>query len=89
MTRALVADPAVLGVARINWRSADQSVFDGIRQCLAGDFTDEAARRQLNMLEPDEPASIPLADARGDADTWGRIPRTYSTDLNCWRSSPN
>ncbi|MBE1490869.1 alpha/beta fold hydrolase [Plantactinospora soyae] len=77
VTQAVVADPAVLGVARINWRSADPAVFDGIRQCLAGDFTDEAVSRLLNTLEPDEPASIPLADARGKAHTWGRIPRTY------------
>nr|WTA70064.1 alpha/beta hydrolase [Micromonospora sp. NBC_00855] len=77
VTQAVVADPTILGVARINWRSADPSVFDGIKQCLAGDFTDEAVSRLLNTLEPDEPASIPLADARGEAGTWGRIPRTY------------
>ncbi len=77
VTRAVVADPATLGVARVNWRSADPSVIDGIKQCLAGDFTDEAVLRLLNALEPDEPASIPLAEARGEAHTWGRIPRTY------------
>ncbi|PYC74914.1 alpha/beta hydrolase [Micromonospora arborensis] len=77
VTQAVVADPAILGVARINWRSADPSVFNGIKQCLAGDFTDEAVSRLLNTLEPDEPASIPLADGRGEAGTWGRIPRTY------------
>jgi pimeloyl-ACP methyl ester carboxylesterase len=77
VVRAMVADPAVLGVARINWRSADPSVIDGIRQCLAGDFTDEAVGRLLNLLEPDEPVGIPLAEARGEAHTWGRIPRTY------------
>jgi pimeloyl-ACP methyl ester carboxylesterase len=77
VTQAVVADPAMLGVARINWRSADPSVFNGIKQCLAGDFSDEAVSRLLNTLEPDEPVSIPLADARGEAGTWGRIPRTY------------
>ncbi|WP_433177815.1 alpha/beta fold hydrolase [Actinoallomurus sp. CA-150999] len=74
---AMAADPANLGVSRINWRSADPAVVDGIKQCLAGDFTDEGARRLLNMLEPDEPAAIPMAEARGEAKTWGRIPRTY------------
>jgi pimeloyl-ACP methyl ester carboxylesterase len=77
VTQALVADPAVLGVSRLNWRSADPSVFQGVKQCLAGDFTDEGVSRLLNMLEPDETASIPLAEARGEAQTWGRIPRTY------------
>ncbi|GAA4228607.1 pimeloyl-ACP methyl ester carboxylesterase [Streptosporangium album] len=77
VTQALVADPAILGVSRVNWRSADPSVFDGIKQCLAGDFTDEAVSRLLHTLEPDETAGIPLAEARGEAQTWGRIPRTY------------
>jgi pimeloyl-ACP methyl ester carboxylesterase len=77
VTQAVVADPAILGVARINWRSADPSVFDGIKQCLAGDFTDGAVSQLLNMLEPDEPVSVPLADGPGEAHTWGRIPRTY------------
>ena len=77
VTRALVADPAVLGVTRLNWRSADPLIFEGVKQCLAGDFTDDGVRRLLNMLEPDETASIPLTEARGQAETWGRIPRTY------------
>ncbi|NUR87015.1 MAG: alpha/beta hydrolase [Nonomuraea sp.] len=74
---AKVADPAILGVNRLNWRSADPSVFHAVKQCLAGDFPDQAVSRLLNMLEPDETATIPLADARGEAETWGRIPRTY------------
>ncbi|WP_133740804.1 alpha/beta fold hydrolase [Actinorugispora endophytica] len=75
--RVQVGDPAVLGVNRINWRSADPSAFRGIRECLAGDFDDEGVSRMFNMLEPDEPVGIPLAEARGEARTWGRIPRTY------------
>lgn len=41
------------------------------------DFSDTAYRTTLNLLEPDETFSIPLADARGRAESWGRIPRTY------------
>lgn len=74
---AIVADPAELGVTRLNWRSADPAIFEGVRQCLAGGFTDEETSRLLNRLEPDETATIPLADGRGQAETWGRIPRTY------------
>ncbi|WP_432989490.1 alpha/beta fold hydrolase [Dactylosporangium sp. CA-233914] len=74
---AMVADPAVLGVSRLNWRSADPAVFQGVKAALAADFTDEGVSRLLNLLEPDESASIPVAEARGEAHTWGRIPRTY------------
>lgn len=77
VTVAMVADPAALGVSRLNWRSADPAVFQGVKDALAADFTDEGVSRLLNMLEPDETASIPMAEARGEAHTWGRIPRTY------------
>lgn len=72
-----VGDPAKLGVSRINWRSADPAAFHAIKHCLAGDFTDDAVLWLANMLEPDETAAIPATDARGQAHTWGRIPRTY------------
>lgn len=74
---AKVADPAVLGVARINWRSADPAVFDAVKQCLAGDYSDERVRWLMNTLEPDESAMIPVSDARGHAESWGTVPRTY------------
>ncbi|MDX3005218.1 alpha/beta fold hydrolase [Kribbella solani] len=77
VTKALAGDPAVLGVARVNWRTADPDMIAGIKECLAADFSDEAMHNLLNHFQPDEPAAIPLADARGHADTWGRIPRTY------------
>ena len=71
------ADPAELGVTRLNWRSADEATFHAVKECLAGGFTDEGVRRVLALLEPDETASIPHVDARGRKETWGRIPRTY------------
>jgi len=77
VTAAMVADPAVLGVSRLNWRSADPAVFQGVKEALAGDFTDEGVSRLLALLEPDETAGIPTAEARGEAHSWGRIPRTY------------
>ena len=77
VTAALVADPAALGVVRVNWRTADPALIRGIKDCLAGDFTDTAVDRLLNMFQPDEPVSIPVAKAQAEAATWGRIPRTY------------
>ncbi len=61
-------------MSRLNWRSADPAVFQGVKDALAGDFTDEGVGRLLAMLEPDETAAIPMAEARGEAHTWGRIP---------------
>ncbi|GII63818.1 hypothetical protein Skr01_39030 [Sphaerisporangium krabiense] len=52
-------------------------MFRGVKEALAADFTDEGVSRLLNMLEPDETATIPMAEARGEAHTWGRISRTY------------
>ncbi|MEU6795455.1 alpha/beta hydrolase [Nonomuraea wenchangensis] len=77
VTSAIAGDPAVLGVARVNWRTADPALIKGIKECLAGDFTDEAVMRLLNLFQPDEPIGIPMADARGERHAWGRIPRTY------------
>lgn len=77
ITAAIAGDPAELGVARINWRTADPELLNGIRECLAADFTDEELTRMLNLFQPDEPVAIPMAETRVEADRWGRIPRTY------------
>lgn len=77
VTAAVAGDPAELGVARVNWRTADPVLLDGIRECLAGGFGDEELLRALNLFQPDEPVAIPLAETRVEADRWGRIPRTY------------
>ncbi|GAA2140609.1 alpha/beta fold hydrolase [Glycomyces algeriensis] len=77
VTAAVAGDPAELGVARVNWRTADQDLLDGIRECLAARFTDEELTRTLNLFQPDESVAIPMAETRVEADRWGRIPRTY------------
>lgn len=77
VTAAVAGDPAELGVARVNWRTADPDLLDGIRECLAAGFTDAELTRMLNLFQPDEPVAIPLAQTRVEADRWGRIPRTY------------
>lgn len=77
VTAAVVGDPAELGVARVNWRTADPELIRGIRECLAGGFTDDEMTRLLNWFQPDEPVAIPQSETRVDAAGWGRIPRTY------------
>lgn len=77
VTAALAGDPAELGVARINWRTADAALLDGIRDCLAGGLSDEELTRLLNLFQPDEPVAIPTGEVRVEAHRWGRIPRTY------------
>ncbi|SDU68128.1 alpha/beta fold hydrolase [Jiangella alkaliphila] len=77
VTAAVAGDPASLGVARVNWRTADPELIHGIRECLAGGFTDAETTRLLSQFQPDEPVAIPAAEIRVRAAGWGRIPRTY------------
>ncbi|GAA2271464.1 alpha/beta hydrolase [Glycomyces scopariae] len=77
VTAAIAGDPAELGVARVNWRTADPQVLDGIRDCLMGGFSDEELLRFLNLFQPDEPVAIPLSETRVEADRWGSVRRTY------------
>ncbi|MCX5379694.1 alpha/beta hydrolase [Streptomyces sp. NBC_00091] len=72
-----VKTPPELGVNRVNWRSADPSFFAVMKEALAADRTDTEVRALLNTLEPDESAAVGVADARGLADRWGRVPRTF------------
>lgn len=77
VTAALVGDPAELGVARINWRTADPELIRGIRDCLAGGFTDDETTLLLSQFQPDEPVAIPASQTRVSAEGWGRVARTY------------
>lgn len=72
-----VGDAEALGVLRINWRSSDPQFLAAVKAALAADYTDNELRALINLQEPDETLSTFAADARGRADRWGRIPRTY------------
>ncbi|WP_229910105.1 alpha/beta fold hydrolase [Streptomyces flavofungini] len=61
----------------VNWRSADPQFLLAAKESLMADATDEQFRAALNLLEPADSAQVLTADARGRADAWGRIPRTY------------
>jgi pimeloyl-ACP methyl ester carboxylesterase len=72
-----VGNPAELGVGRANYRTADPSLFAAAKAAIMADGTDEQFRAFLNILQPDESLAVMMSDARGHADTWGKIPRTY------------
>jgi pimeloyl-ACP methyl ester carboxylesterase len=72
-----VGDAEALGALRINWRSSDPRFLAAVKKAVAADYSDSAVRAMLNLLQPDETLSIFAADARGHADRWGRVPRTY------------
>ncbi|MGW2602118.1 alpha/beta hydrolase [Streptomyces klenkii] len=72
-----VGDPAGLGVGRANYRTADPALLAALKAAVMADATDEQFRAFLNILQPDESLAVMSADARGQADTWGTIARTY------------
>lgn len=66
-----------LGIARINWRSADPDTLDAFRKALAGGFSRNELLATLGSLTPDIGVSLWGDDVRAVPKTWGRIPRTY------------
>ncbi|UED84897.1 alpha/beta fold hydrolase [Streptomyces profundus] len=72
-----VGDPAALGVGRANYRTADPELLAALKAAVMADGTDEQFLAFLNILQPDESLAVMTADARGHADTWGTIPRSY------------
>ncbi len=73
----LVGDPAQSGAIRLNWRTADAGMLAVLKEAIAADLTEEEFLAYLNLLEPDESLALGATEARVEAATWGRIPRTY------------
>jgi pimeloyl-ACP methyl ester carboxylesterase len=72
-----VGNPAELGVGRANYRTADPVMIAALKAAIMADGTDEQFRAFLNILQPDESLAVMMSDARGHAETWGTIARTY------------
>ncbi|MFJ8827035.1 alpha/beta fold hydrolase [Streptomyces sp. NPDC102467] len=72
-----VGDPAKLGVGRANYRTADPHLLAALKAAMMADGTDEQFLAFLNTLQPDESLAVMTGDARGHADTWGTVARTY------------
>jgi pimeloyl-ACP methyl ester carboxylesterase len=70
--------PGRTGVARTNPRTADPEVLAAQHALLMADLDPAQVPAVLaDATQPDEPLQVVLADARVDAATWGRLPRTY------------
>lgn len=75
---AFVGDPRRTGVTRTNPRTGDPDVLAVQHALLMADLDSAYVPAVLAYaLQPDEPVGVVLADARVDAGTWGRLPRTY------------
>lgn len=55
----------------------DRYKLANMRAVLAHDCSEAEFLAYLNTLEPDENLDVGGDDARAQAETWGRIPRTY------------
>ncbi|MGV9408669.1 alpha/beta hydrolase [Nocardia sp. NPDC003693] len=66
------------GLIRFNLRSPDPLALEDFRRTNMPEATLEQTLTVINFgMQPEDGAHTSFADARVDADTWGRIPRTY------------
>jgi pimeloyl-ACP methyl ester carboxylesterase len=77
LAAVVVADPAVIGAVRANYRTADPEALAGLKETLMADAGDAEFHAMLAHLQPDESLTVSAEDSRVRADTWGRVPRTY------------
>lgn len=73
----LAADPAELGAIRMNWRTTDPGLLAALKKSMFEDGTDDEFLIFLNSLQPDEALDGGGPDDRAEAETWGRVDRTY------------
>ncbi|MDK9499670.1 alpha/beta fold hydrolase [Streptomyces katrae] len=74
---ALAGNPAELGLLRVNFRTADPAALAAFKAAFFADGTDEEFLTFLNTFQPDENLDVGTSADRAQADTWGRIPKTY------------
>ncbi|MFF7232623.1 alpha/beta fold hydrolase [Streptomyces sioyaensis] len=77
LASAMVGNPAELGLLRSNFRTADPGVLAAFKAAFLADGTDEEFMVLLNTFQPDENLDVGTPDDRAQADTWGRIPKSY------------
>ncbi len=74
---APVGNPLQIGGLRQNWRSLDEAKVASLKNVLLADGTEQEFLAFLNSLDPEENLDVGGPDDRAQAETWGRIPRTY------------
>ena len=72
-----VADPAVVGCARINHNSADPAYVTADKSAFYGDVAAPAFQAVANLLTPDEPIQAFTTPVVVTPQRWGRLPRTF------------
>ena len=72
-----VADPAVVGCARINHNSADPAYVAACKSAFYGDVATPAFQAVANLLTPDEPIQAFTTPVVVTPQRWGRLPRTF------------
>ncbi|MFI7359917.1 alpha/beta hydrolase [Streptomyces avidinii] len=77
LSLALAGSPAELGLLRINFRTANPDALAAFKAAFLADGTDEQFLTFLNTFQPDENLDVGTSADRAQAETWGRIPKTY------------
>jgi pimeloyl-ACP methyl ester carboxylesterase len=72
-----VADPAVVGCARITHNSADPAYVAADKSAFYGDVATPAFQAVANLLTPDEPFGTFTTPVVVTPQRWGRLPRTF------------
>jgi hypothetical protein len=77
LTLPPTADGSVVLANRVNWRTADPTFLELLRETYIADGTDAQLRATIGGLQPDEPYGVSLEDCSLQPATGGRVPRTY------------
>ncbi len=77
LVSAMAGNPAELGLLRCNFRTADPGILATFKAAFLADGTDEEFMAFLNTFQPDENLDAGTSEDRAQAETWGRIPKTY------------
>lgn len=72
-----VADPAQVGCARINHRSADAKYQARNKSAFYGDVDDETYKVVANLMTPDEPIQAFTTPVVATVARWGSVRRAY------------